>query len=62
MITAILCTCILVCIGFIVNLQMKVESLQATNDNCLHHITFLGSMIRDMENKLQERENNNENY
>lgn len=46
--------------GVIINLQMKVEGLQAANDNCHHHIALLESMIRDMENKLQEGENSNE--
>lgn len=58
MIILILGVMLLVSVFFIVNLQMKVESLQATNDNCLHHIALLGSMI--MENKLQEGENRNE--
>ena len=51
---------ILLISAVIINLQMKVEGLQATNDNCHHHIALLESMIRDMENKLQERGNNNE--
>lgn len=60
MITAILCACILVCIGFIVNMKMMIEDLEMTNLNCHHHIALLESMIRDMENKLQEGENSNE--
>lgn len=60
MVILILGVILLVSVFFIVNLQMKVEHLQATNDNCLHHIGFLGSTIRDLENKLQERGSNNE--
>ena len=60
MIILILGIILLISAIIIVNLQMKVESLQATNDNCLHHIALLGSMIRDMENKLQESKNGNE--
>lgn len=62
MITAIMGTCILVCIGFIVNMKMMIEDLEMANQNCHHHITFLGSMIRDMKNKLQESENINDNH
>lgn len=60
MIILILGVMLLISAIIIVNLQMKVERLQAINDNCHHHIGFLGSTIRYMENKLQERENSNE--
>lgn len=60
MITEILCICMLICIGFIGMMKVMIEDLEMANQNCHHHIAFLGSMIRDMENKLQERENHNE--
>lgn len=60
MIILILGVMLLISAIVIVNLQMKVEGLQAINDNCNNHIAFLGSMIREMENKLQEGENRNE--
>jgi hypothetical protein len=41
-------------------MKMMIEDLEMANQNCHHHITFLGSMIRDMENKLQESKNGNE--
>ena len=61
MITETLVICIVLCIGFIVNMQIKIENLEATNRNCHQHITFLGSMIKDMEKKMKESENSNGN-
>jgi hypothetical protein len=60
MIILILGVMLLISAIIIVNLQMKVERLQAINDNCLLEIGFLGSKIRYTENRLQERENSNE--
>ena len=62
MITEILCICMLICVGFIVKMKMMIEDLEMANQNCHHHIAFLGSMIRDMENKLQESKNGNDNH
>lgn len=61
MITETLVICIVLCIGFIVKMKIMIEDLEAANRNCHQHIAFLGSMIKDMENKMKERENLNGN-